>query len=266
MAKHFPHARTHTHARARTVLQRGISEMPSRSLLLAAASSAAAVVAPAAALDTRSLLLAAASAAAAVVAPAAALDNGVGLLPERGFNSWYMTHSHLTYPNYTWMPGYVLSDDMKAIATWFQGHGLQALNYSYANLDDCIVVGRDPTTHVLIPDPQAFPDGVPALAQWMEANNFLLGWYTDRGNTTCSCWAGGLQRPGSRGYEALDAQTYAEWGCKCECAGSSPANETTTQVNCAPPLASTSPAPSTSPTRASADSCGHLHSHHGLTV
>ena len=33
-----------------------------------------------------------------------------------------------------------------------------------------------------------------------------FGIYTDRGNTTCA------GRPGSGGYEVLDAQTYASWG------------------------------------------------------
>ena len=31
------------------------------------------------------------------------LNNGVGLLPEMGFNSWYAIHNHLV--NYTWEAG-----------------------------------------------------------------------------------------------------------------------------------------------------------------
>jgi hypothetical protein len=163
-----------------------------------------------------------------------ALDNGLGQAPETGMNTWYATHQHLTYPNYTWMPGYVLSEDVKSMVTWMSSNGFRNISkpiyasnsntvtgwepfgpdlYSYANLDDCIVVGRD-SNGELIPDPQAFPQGVEPVVQWMAAQNppWKLGWYSDRGNYTCSCWAGGLKRPGSRGYEEVDAQTYAKWG------------------------------------------------------
>lgn len=130
--------------------------------------------------------------------PTHALDNGVGHVPEMGFNSWYALHGHLTYPNYTWEAGYVLADDMRSVANWFTEHGFNHLGYKYMNLDDCIVISRDPQTHVLIPDPQAFPNGVKNLSDWMHLRGYLFGWYSDRGNFTCSCYAGGPKRPGSR--------------------------------------------------------------------
>lgn len=79
------------------------------------------------------------------------------------------------------------------------------------NVDDCIVVGRD-STGQLIADPQAFPAGVLPYAQSLNALGFRAGFYSDRGNYTCSCWAGGLKRPGSRGHELQDASTWASWG------------------------------------------------------
>jgi len=129
-----------------------------------------------------------------------------------GFNSWYALHNHLTPINYTWEPGFVLSNALMNISLWLINNNFQALGYKYINVDDCIVVGRDPVTHELIADPQAFPNGVLNISTWMVEQGFLFGWYSDRGNFTCSCWEGGLKRPGSRGYEALDAQTYANWG------------------------------------------------------
>jgi hypothetical protein len=176
-----------------------------------------------------------------------------------------MFHSHLSYPNYTWIPPFVLDNATRALAGWLQSTGLQVVTgcppaplpsscagsapqsappsppharmgthahrhtqiaescklhrvvrsrcwtclagqarsgtpnsclaapaaaccagrvwghlqgkgYSYVNLDDCIVVGRDPETSELIPDPAAFPLGVPSLAAALHEANFTLGW------------------------------------------------------------------------------------------
>jgi hypothetical protein len=95
-----------------------------------------------------------------------------------------MLHSHLV--NYSWVPGYVASEDMLAIAQWFKDNGLLSLGYKYANWDDCVVVGRDPVTKKLIPDPQAFPQGPRVVADALSALGFSMGFYTTRGNFTCA--------------------------------------------------------------------------------
>ena len=66
-----------------------------------------------------------------------------------GFNSWYALHNNLI--NYTWAKGYVLGEDVISVAEAFRSLGLQQLGYTRMNLDDCIVVGRNGTTHELIP-------------------------------------------------------------------------------------------------------------------
>eukprot|EP01121_Diplochlamys_sp_Union-15-3_P002403 TRINITY_DN1209_c0_g1_i3.p1 TRINITY_DN1209_c0_g1~~TRINITY_DN1209_c0_g1_i3.p1 ORF type:complete len:199 (-),score=28.64 TRINITY_DN1209_c0_g1_i3:715-1311(-) len=138
------------------------------------------------------------------------LDNGLGKTPAMGFNSWYALHSHLTYPNYTWEKGFVLDQEIRNIAMWMKTNGFLDLGYEYINLDDCIMVGRD-ANGKLIPDPQAFPNGVKSLADYLHSIGFKFGVYTDRGIYTCSCYAGGLKRPGSFGFEKKDAESYAEW-------------------------------------------------------
>ena len=144
-------------------------------------------------------------------ATAIALNNNQGLLPELGYNSWYAQHSHLV--NYSWAPGYVASTDFLAIARWLRDNGLVSLGYTYANWDDCIVIGRDPVTKALIPDPQAFPHGVRAVADEINALGMKMGWYSVRGNLTCASIKPYYpQRPGSNLYEKLDAETYAAWG------------------------------------------------------
>lgn len=55
-------------------------------------------------------------------------------------------------------------------------------------------------------DPKKFPDGIPALVKTIHSKRLKLGIYSCAGSHTC----GG--KPGSYGYEEIDAQTFAEWG------------------------------------------------------
>ena len=45
-----------------------------------------------------------------------------------------------------------------------------------------------------------------ALGDYMHAKNVRFGTYSDAGTRTC----GGF--PGSKGYEEIDAKTFASWG------------------------------------------------------
>ena len=91
--------------------------------------------------------------------------------------------------------------------------GFPSLGYSYANFDDCIVTGRDPVSHKLIPDALAFPRGPLAVSQDLATLGWRMGWYTVRGATTCASGPPPrLERPGSAGFELLDAESYASWG------------------------------------------------------
>lgn len=129
----------------------------------------------------------------ALVATINALNNGLGLTPQMGYNSWYDL--------------YMSPDDntVRQTVKAMKDTGLYAAGYRYVNLDDGMVTSRDPNTHVLIPDPK-FPKGFKSLSDHIHSQGMLFGIYTDRGPKTC----GG--RPGSQGYEQLDATTYAAWG------------------------------------------------------
>ena len=83
--------------------------------------------------------------------------------------------------------------------------GLRDAGYRYLNLDDCWHGQRD-SLGFIRPDPQRFPSGMKALADYLHDRGLRLGLYSDAGWTTC----GG--RPGSRGHEYQDALTYAGWG------------------------------------------------------
>jgi alpha-galactosidase len=83
--------------------------------------------------------------------------------------------------------------------------GMKDAGYTYINIDDCWHGDRD-SLGFIHPDAKRFPSGMKALADYVHSKGLKLGIYSDAGSQTC----GG--RPGSRGYEFQDAQTYATWG------------------------------------------------------
>jgi alpha-galactosidase len=83
--------------------------------------------------------------------------------------------------------------------------GLNKLGYEYVNMDDCWAEGRY-TNGTVYPDPTSFPNGIKSVADYVHSLGLKFGIYTDRGNQTCA------GRPGSFGFEKIDADTYASWG------------------------------------------------------
>jgi alpha-galactosidase len=83
--------------------------------------------------------------------------------------------------------------------------GLKAAGYTYIVIDDCWHGKRD-SLGFIHPNPETFPSGMKALADYVHSKGLKLGIYSDAGNTTCG------HRPGSRGHEYQDAITYASWG------------------------------------------------------
>ncbi|MBA7580599.1 Alpha-galactosidase A [subsurface metagenome] len=77
--------------------------------------------------------------------------------------------------------------------------------YTYINIDDCWHGKRD-SLGFIHPDPERFPSGMKALADYIHSKGLKLGIYSDAGWKTCA------GKPGSRGYEYQDALTYASWG------------------------------------------------------
>ncbi|CAF4976432.1 unnamed protein product [Rotaria sp. Silwood1] len=82
--------------------------------------------------------------------------------------------------------------------------GLAAAGYQYVNLDDCWQLTRD-SQGIIHPDPQAFPSGISALADYVHSRKLKFSLYSDAGFMTCA------KRPGSLDYETIDANTYASW-------------------------------------------------------
>ncbi len=83
--------------------------------------------------------------------------------------------------------------------------GMRGAGYRYVNIDDCWHGERDADGFIQ-PDPERFPSGMKALADYVHSRGLKLGIYSDAGWETCAA------QPGSRGYEYQDALTYARWG------------------------------------------------------
>eukprot|EP01113_Clastostelium_recurvatum_P046638 TRINITY_DN8202_c0_g1_i3.p1 TRINITY_DN8202_c0_g1~~TRINITY_DN8202_c0_g1_i3.p1 ORF type:complete len:568 (+),score=132.79 TRINITY_DN8202_c0_g1_i3:158-1861(+) len=120
------------------------------------------------------------------------LDNGLGLTPPLGFNTWYAWWCNIN------------STIIKEAADAMVDTGLLKLGYNYVNLDDCWAGPRFSNGSIQ-GDPKGFPD-MKGLVDYVHSKGMLFGLYSDAGNLTC----GG--RPGSLGYEKLDANSYAAWG------------------------------------------------------
>jgi alpha-galactosidase len=118
---------------------------------------------------------------------------GLALTPPMGWNSW----NHF---------GCNVDEALiRRTADAMVSSGMKEAGYQYINIDDCWHGERD-TLGFIKPDPQRFPSGMKALADYVHSKGLKFGIYSDAGWKTC----GG--RPGSRGYEYQDAKTYAEWG------------------------------------------------------
>jgi alpha-galactosidase len=136
-----------------------------------------------------------------LVALTCALDNGLGKTPPMGWNSWNRF-------------GCGISEALiKQTADLMVSTGLAAKGYRYINLDDCWQIERNATTKEIIEDKTKFPSGMAALGEYIHSKGLLYGLYSDTGYKTCA------GRPGSLGYETIDANTYAKWKYDCHDSG-----------------------------------------------
>lgn len=119
------------------------------------------------------------------------LNNGLGEKPQMGWNSW----NHFACK--------VNQTVIEQTADAFISLGLDKLGYRYVNVDDCWAKSRD-SNGVVQPDPTTFPD-FQGMVDYVHSKGLLFGLYSDAGNDTCA------GRPGSLGYEEIDANTYAGW-------------------------------------------------------
>lgn len=113
--------------------------------------------------------------------------------PPMGWNSWNKFACNVSEK--------LIRETADAMAA----NGMAEAGYEYIVIDDCWQVGRD-SMGFIIADPERFPSGIKALADYIHAKGLKFGIYSCAGTKTC----GG--RPGGRGHEFQDAYMYAKWG------------------------------------------------------
>src|SRR5271154_1600819 len=133
---------------------------------------------------------------AVVVMPVSgrALDNGIAKTPPMGWNSWNKFGCKGLNEK-------VVRETADAMAS----NGMKDAGYQFVILDDCWQTGRDANGNI-VADPERFPSGIKALADYIHGKGLKFGIYTDVGTMTCA------KRPGSIGHEYQDAKQYASWG------------------------------------------------------
>lgn len=112
--------------------------------------------------------------------------------PPMGWNSWNCFNKNIS------------EEQIREIANLMVSTGLKDAGYTYLNVDDCWQTHRE--SCVIQSDSVKFPSGIKALADYVHSKGLKFGIYSCAGSKTCA------GRPGSRGYEYIDAVTYAEWG------------------------------------------------------
>src|SRR6185312_7172725 len=120
-------------------------------------------------------------------------DNGLARTPPMGWNSWNHFGCNVS--------ALLIRDVADAMAA----NGMRDAGYQYITIDDCWQVARD-AKGVIVADSARFPGGMKPLADYVHSKGLKFGIYTDAGRFTCQ------HRPGSYGYEDIDAKTYASWG------------------------------------------------------
>jgi alpha-galactosidase len=129
-----------------------------------------------------------------------ALNNGIRL-PPLGWSSWY---GFTQYINETLI---------REIGDGLVHFGLADVGYTNVWIDDGYALPRDNITHKVTVDPVAFPSGMRNLSDYLVSKGLALGVYTSMGPLTCLGYQPNQPpRPGSCGYEVIDADTYVhDW-------------------------------------------------------
>ncbi len=138
-------------------------------------------------------LILAAAHIAAQVPPKDKVFPELAKTPPMGWNSWNKFQCNVSEQ--------LIKETADAIVV----SGMKDAGYTYVNIDDCWQVSRDSLGFIQA-DPQRFPSGIKALADYIHSKGLKLGVYSDAGWTTCA------GRPGTRGHEFQDAKSYAAWG------------------------------------------------------
>ena len=114
--------------------------------------------------------------------------------PPLGWNSWNTFGSNI-------------SDALiREMADIMVSRGYRDAGYHYLVIDDCWSLRDRDENGRLVPDPEKFPHGMKALADYVHSKGLKFGMYSCAGVMTCAGY------PSSYDHEYIDAETFASWG------------------------------------------------------
>ena len=114
--------------------------------------------------------------------------------PPMGWNSWNTFGTNI-------------SDKLiRETADIMASSGLLEHGYNYLVIDDCWSLRERDENGKLVADPEKFPHGMKALADYVHSKGLKFGMYSCAGMITCAGY------PSSYTHEFTDAKTFAEWG------------------------------------------------------
>lgn len=128
------------------------------------------------------------------LAGSAQLWEGLALTPPMGWSSWNKFGTDIN------------EKAIMEIADALVETGLRDAGYVYVNIDDCWQAPERDADGWPVADPERFPSGIKALADYVHERGLKLGIYSDAGYRTCA------EKFGSAGHEYQDALQYARWG------------------------------------------------------
>ena len=117
----------------------------------------------------------------------------IQLTPPMGWNSWNTFGSQIN------------EQLIRDAADRLVESGLAAYGYNYVVMDDCWSLRTRDSHGKLVADPEKFPSGIKALADYIHAKGLKFGMYSCDGTQTCAGY------PGSYEHEFVDAATFAAW-------------------------------------------------------
>lgn len=112
--------------------------------------------------------------------------------PPMGWNSWNTFGAHIN------------EQLIMEMADTMVAEGYKDAGYEYVIIDDCWSL-KERVDGKLVADPELFPHGMKALADYIHGKGLKFGMYSCAGTKTCAGY------PGSYGHEAEDAKQFAQW-------------------------------------------------------
>ncbi|KAG8243609.1 hypothetical protein J6590_042011 [Homalodisca vitripennis] len=131
------------------------------------------------------------------------LNNGLALTPPMGWLSWERYRCITDCDLY---PDECISEWLfRNVSDLMVSEGYAEAGYEYVIIDDCWLAKTRDENGRLQPDPDRFPSGIKALADYIHSKGLKFGIYEDYGTKTCAGY------PGIIGHMETDAETFASW-------------------------------------------------------